>query len=225
LKPSIPDDPLAKSLRGFGPVGILAMLAILLVGNDYFLPLGAMLVLLWAWRSHTPWRELGFVRPKNWIVTAVAGIVIGIAFKLLMKAVVMPILGADPINQPFHYLVGNRAALPGAIYTFVISAGFGEETVFRGYLFERIGKIIDTTARAKTVTIIITTSVFALAHLSGQGIAGAEQAIFTGVLFGTIYVITGNLWMPIIAHASFDLTALLIIYMNLEPAVAHLVFK
>jgi len=27
------------------------------------------------------------------------------------------------------------------------------------------------------------------------------------------------------AHAAFDLTALAIIYLNIEPAVAHLVFK
>ena len=72
-----------------------------------------MLVLLWAWRSHTPWREIGYVRPKSWIGDAAIGIVFGCAFKLLMKAIVMPLLGADPINQPYHYLVGNTAALPG----------------------------------------------------------------------------------------------------------------
>jgi membrane protease YdiL (CAAX protease family) len=224
-KPSIPEDRVARSLRGFGPVGILAVLVILLVGNDHYLPLGGILVLLWAWRSHTPWRELGFVRPKSWILTAAAGIAFGVAFKLLMKAIVMPLLGADPVNHAYHYLAGNRASLPGAIYTFIVSAGFGEETVFRGYLFERLGKIFGTSVRAKTVTVIITAALFALAHLSGQGIAGAEQAIFTGLLFGTMFAITGNLWMPMFAHAAFDLTALAIICLNLEPAVAHIVFR
>src|SRR6266849_630044 len=89
------DDAFAKKLRGRGPIGIVAALVILFVGNDFFLPIGALLAFLWAWRSHTPLRELGFVRPKSWILTAIAGIVFGIAFKFLSKAVVMPLLGAD----------------------------------------------------------------------------------------------------------------------------------
>jgi len=48
-----------------------------------------------------------------------------------MKSVVMPLLGADPINHAFPFLEGNRAALPWALYTMVIGAGFGEETLCR----------------------------------------------------------------------------------------------
>ncbi|MFN2512775.1 MAG: hypothetical protein ABR568_15310, partial [Pyrinomonadaceae bacterium] len=43
------DDELAGRLRGFGPLGILAILLIL-VGNGLFAPLSAILVLAWAWR-------------------------------------------------------------------------------------------------------------------------------------------------------------------------------
>src|SRR5688572_27295545 len=105
-------DEIAKRLRGFGPLGILAILVIL-AGNGLFAPLSAILVLVWVWRSHTPWREIGYVRPRSWTRTLIVGIVFGIAFKLLMKAIVMPLLGAPPINQAFHYLEGNTAALPG----------------------------------------------------------------------------------------------------------------
>jgi hypothetical protein len=91
------DDPIARALRGFGPLGILAILVIL-AGNFLLAPLSAILVLVWVWRSHTPWREIGYVRPENWSATVVGGIAFGIAFKLLMKSIVMPLLGADPIN-------------------------------------------------------------------------------------------------------------------------------
>src|SRR5580765_3405733 len=84
-----PDDPLAAQLRGFGPPGLLAILIILLA--SVFKPLSAALVLLWAWRSHTPWREIGYVRPRRWIATLAVGIVFGCAFKLVMKAIVMPL--------------------------------------------------------------------------------------------------------------------------------------
>jgi membrane protease YdiL (CAAX protease family) len=39
-----------------------------------------------------------------------------------------------------------------------------------------------------------------------------------------MYAVTGNLWMPIVAHSAFDLTAYGIIYWNLEARLAHLVF-
>ena len=108
------DDPLARAVRGFGPLGLFAILVILL-GNAVFIPVSAILVLVWVRLSHTPWREIGYVRERNWVRTVVVGIAFGVAFKLVMKAIVMPLLGAPPINQAYHYLAGNRAALPGAI--------------------------------------------------------------------------------------------------------------
>jgi membrane protease YdiL (CAAX protease family) len=133
-----PDDRFAAGLRGFGPLGILAMVVIAM-GNLLFAPLSALLALAWTWRSHTPWREIGYVRPTSWMRGLLVGVVFGSALKLLMKAVVMPALGADPINQTYHYLAGNAAAIPGILFSVIVGAGFGEETLFRGYLFERLG--------------------------------------------------------------------------------------
>jgi hypothetical protein len=218
------DDSMAARLAGFGPLGLLSFLVIL-AGNALFLPLTAILVLVWARLSRTPWRDLGFSRPRSWTVTIVAGIVSGVAFKLLMKAVVMPLLGADPVNHAYHYLAGNRAALPGAVYAMVVGAGFGEETFFRGYLFERIGRRYGTGPWGRAFAVALTSAVFAFAHLRGQGLAGAEQAAVTGLVFGTVFAITGRLWLPMIAHAAFDLTALWIIYRDLETRVAHIFFR
>ena len=66
---------------------------------------------------------------------------------------------------------------------------------------------------------------FGVGHYSLQGLAGVEQASITGLVFGTIVAITGRIWIPMFAHAAFDLTALGIIYWNLEFGVAHLLFK
>jgi membrane protease YdiL (CAAX protease family) len=222
--PPSSDDRLAESLRGFGPRGLLASIAILL-GNVVFLPLSGILVLVWARWSRTPSREIGYVRPKSWVGTVAAGLVFGIAFKFLMKSIVMPLLGAEPINHAYHYLAGNRAALPGAIFLMVFGAGFGEETVFRGFLFERLGKLFGSSAGAKTAIVLLTSVWFGAAHYSTQGLAGTEQALVTGLVFGTIMALTGRIFLLMIAHAAFDLTALWMIYLNLETRVAHLVFK
>lgn len=175
--------------------------------------------------SRTPWREIGYVRPKNWIASLVAGITFGIFFKFLMKAIVMPLLGASPINQTYHYLVGNPAALPAAVWTMIVVAGFGEETVFRGYLFERFGKLLGRSLPAQIVTVLITAAMFGSIHYFDQGLAGVQQATISGLVFGTIFAVTGRIWMLMCAHAAFDLTAVAIIYCNVESAVAHLIFK
>ncbi len=58
-----------------------------------------------------------------------------------------------------------------------------------------------------------------------MGLADAEQAAIVGLVYGTIFAVTGMIWMLMFAHAAFDLTALAMIYWNLESAVAHLVFR
>jgi membrane protease YdiL (CAAX protease family) len=218
------ENRLAPDLRGFGPLGILAILVIL-AGSAISMTLGAALVLIWARFSRTPWREIGYVKPASWIGSLALGIVFGCAFKFLMKAIVMPLLGADPINHAYHYLAGNQAAIPATLYTMIVVAGFGEETVFRGYMFERLGRLFGSGVGARISIVLLTSVLFGLAHYSVQGLAGTEQAIITGLVFGTIFAVTGQLWMLMCAHAAFDLTAYAMIYWNFESQVAHLVFK
>jgi membrane protease YdiL (CAAX protease family) len=216
-------DRLAEELRGFGPAGVTSMLVILL-GNLLFLPLSAILALAWARRTATPWSELGLKPPRRWLPTIAGGIVIGVALKLFSKAVLLPLLHADPINHAFHHLVGNHAAIPFMLYQLVIGAGFGEEVLYRGYLFERLGSLLGRGTRARLLTLLFTSLLFAAAHLPEQGVPGAEQALLTGLTFGGLYLATGSLALPMITHASFDLLSYAIIFFDLEARVAHLVF-
>jgi membrane protease YdiL (CAAX protease family) len=157
------DDPLVARLRGFGLLGTLAILAIL-AGDFLFYPLSATLVLVWAWLSRTPWPELGFVRPKSWLATLAVAFVFGAMLKLVMKALVMPLLGAPEINQAFHFLVGNPAALPEMLFRVIVGAGIGEEIFYRGYLFERFGKLFGQSTWAKTSTVLLTSIWFGIVH-------------------------------------------------------------
>jgi uncharacterized protein len=213
----------ARRLRGFGPVGILAILLIL-AGNFVIVPLSAVLALIWVHLSNTPWREIGYVRPKSWVRSLILGVVFGIAFKILMKAIVMPLLGAPPINWAYHYLAGNTAAIPGMIFVLIVVAGFGEETLFRGYMFEHLGKLFGSGQWAKVFIVLITSVLFSLEHYTDQGLPGVEQALVTGLVFGTIFAVTSRIFMLMVMHAAFDLTALAIIYLDLETKVAHLIF-
>src|SRR5207237_5061275 len=129
-------------------------------------------------------------------------------FQRRMRGRVLPRRRAAAIHPAYHYLAGNTAALPGMILAVILGAGFGEEIFFRGYLFERLGKVF----RAKAAILAITSLWFGLVHYQGQGVAGVEQAIITGLVLGGIYLAAGHLWISILAHIAFDLTAVAIIY-------------
>lgn len=86
---------ISRELRGFGPIGLLAI-AVILAGNLVVVPVSAILVLVWARVTETPLGALGFRVPKRWAVPVAAGIVLGFLLKLTMKAVVMRCSARQP---------------------------------------------------------------------------------------------------------------------------------
>lgn len=218
-------DRTASGLRGFGPLGLLAIVVILLAGSIGGLPVGALLALGWARVTGTPFRDLGFVAPRRWVVTVPLAILFGATFKFLLKCVVMPLLGAPPVNAAWHWLAGNTAALPAAIVMMIVAAGFGEETVFRGFSFERMRSAFGDSRSVNAAAVVLTATLFGLAHLREQGVFGAIMAGLVGLTFGAIYARTRSLPFLMIAHAAFDLTAVAMIYTDTEARFAHLFFK
>ena len=194
-------------------------------GTTLFVPLSGILVLLWALISKTPWRDLGLARPRSWASTIVVGIVFGVALKFAMKAIVMPLLGAPPVNAPFHFLAHNPAEIPWMLYVIVIGAGFGEEMIFRGWAFERFGKLLGRAWWEKAIAVLFTSAWFGWEHYSFQGTAGVQNAASVGLIFGSIFALTGRLYLLMIAHIAFDLAAYAMIYWEWETAVAHFFFK
>src|SRR5207253_1224081 len=119
-------DGFAAKLRGFGPVGVAAIILVL-AGNIVIPPLGALLALLWAWRARVPWADIGFAPPRGGLAAIAGAAAVGVLLKLGLKALLLPLLGAPAINPNYHFLAGNPAALPGMIGTVIVVAGFGEE--------------------------------------------------------------------------------------------------
>jgi len=213
-----------SAIRGRGIAGLVSILMIV-AGDLIFKPLSALLVLLWARLSGTPVADLGFRRPANWPRTILLGTVAGIALKFLMKAIVMPLLGAPALNEAYQFLRANSAALLGMLYAIIGGAGVGEETLFRGFFFERLRKFLGEHTWATVVIVGATSVVFGLAHLPDQGWPGVQQAIIVGAVYGAMYATTRSLSLPIGTHIVFDLTAVWMIYNGLEARIAGAVLR
>jgi membrane protease YdiL (CAAX protease family) len=212
------------ALRGVGPVGIAVVLAVLVVAWFYGPMIAGALILIWALVTRS-WRDLGFVRPESWLSTIVGGVLIGIVSKLVMKAVVMPLLGFPDHNPRYDYLIHNTAALPGMIFLMIVSAGLGEELICRGFLFERLGRILGTSRNAKIAIVIVTSVLFAAAHYPEQQWMGVTNALIMALIVGTYFAIKRNLWTLIVWHAAFDICALFMTYFDLNTKIAHAIFR
>jgi membrane protease YdiL (CAAX protease family) len=170
------------------------------------------------------WTEIGLVRPKSWTQEIIIGLLLGCALKLALKSAVMPLLGADPVNHAYHFVFGNQAAIPRILLTIVL-AGFGEEILFRGYLFERLTRLLGAGAAMRLLIVLLTSLWFGMNHFVLMGFAGAANAAIAGLAFGAIYSVTRRLGLLIVAHLAADSLAFAIIYFGLETQVAHWFFR
>jgi membrane protease YdiL (CAAX protease family) len=99
------------------------------------------------------------------------------------------------------------------------------ETLFRGFAFERLRRLLANSRRATIAIVVLTSLLFGLVHYPDQGLPGVQQAVVVGIVLGSIFARTGSLVMPMVVHAAFDLTALWIIYWDLEEEIARFIFR
>lgn len=78
------------------------------------------------------------------------------------------------------------------------TAGIVEEIVYRGFLFWVLSLYMPM-----WLVVIVSSAGFGLAH-SYQGISGMAKTMAIGLLFATIYLRTGSIWFPILAHILMD---------------------
>jgi membrane protease YdiL (CAAX protease family) len=85
-----------------------------------------------------------------------------------------------------------------------ITAGICEEVLYRGFLFAYLAAAMPDVPAV--VVIALSGLAFGLGHLY-QGVVGIVKISVLGLLFGTIYWMTGSLWAPILLHMVIDLSS------------------
>jgi len=98
-----------------------------------------------------------------------------------------------------------------------ITAGVCEEVLYRGFLLH----YFHTAPFHLTLTraLIVASVIFGIGHLY-QGIKGALATAILGFALAVVFVLTGSLLIPMVAHALVDLRVLLMIPAGQPPEAA-----
>jgi membrane protease YdiL (CAAX protease family) len=89
-----------------------------------------------------------------------------------------------------------------------ITAGICEETLYRGFLLHYLH--VFPFSLNLTLALLVSAIIFGLGHLY-QGAGGAASTVVGGLLFGLLFLLTGNLLLPMLLHAAMDLRILLLL--------------
>jgi uncharacterized protein len=209
-------------------VELLIAISILVGGLVGIIPLTSTpLVLLFGWLvlwlRGVGWRHLGLRRPASWRFTVLMGVGVGIGYQYLSLYVLEPLIarltGSLPDVTQFAPLIGNTFFLFLSLVLSWTLAAFGEELVFRGYLMNRFADLTGSHRIGWVISLIVVSVLFGVVHLY-QGTAGVITVTLTGLVLGSLYLVTGrNLWLPIIVHGVNDTVGFLLIYLGKYPGL------
>ena len=101
-------------------------------------------------------------------------------------------------------MFGGASVLQLAVVS--IAAGFGEELLFRGLVQAGLARWIGGAA-GPWIALAAASALFGVCHWLNT--TYALLAMLAGAYFGWLLIATGNLWAPIISHATYDLLALI----------------
>lgn len=114
---------------------------------------------------------------------------------------------ADALKSLAYFFPATRAERRWWVFA-SITAGICEETLFRGFLLHYLHGF--PWALTLTFALLISSLIFGLNHLFG-GVGGVVGSATGGFLFGLVFLLTGNLLLPVILHALVDLRMLVIL--------------
>ncbi|HXY60910.1 MAG TPA: CPBP family intramembrane glutamic endopeptidase [Chthoniobacterales bacterium] len=171
------------------------------------------------------WRDVGLCRSASPLAKIVfLGLIAGIGMEALELLVTQPLLtklfNQGPDLHELGRLIGNWKLLILGIALSWVLAAFGEESVYRGYLTNRVAEIFGASKNAWVVAALLVTLLFGFSHFH-QGPTGVVENIIDGAILALLYFATGrNLWAPILAHGIQDTIDVLLIYLGIYPGLS-----
>ena len=180
---------------------------------------GALLVAwLWLRRDGAVTEAFRIERPASWPRTlAISAAATGVIMAIF--AVGAPVVQALGLQAPEVEGVIDMVIETPLTFAFSVvvvawfSAGFGEEMVWRGFLFDRLTRLRGLGSNMALV-LVVQAVLFGLPHIY-QGVGGVLITGTIGLFLGWLrIVLKGNLWANIIAHGAVDTIMLSLGYME-----------
>ena len=146
---------------------------------------------------------------KSVLIGVGAGILMAAsAYSLYLLSRIVPFLGQlrETVDRYLLPLVAELRPLD--VISIAAVSGFCEEVFFRGVAQQTFG-------------LVITSIAFGLFHdPSFRNISYSLLAAAYGLFLGSLFLWTGNLWTPIIAHAMHNLISLFLLRYFVKPPVS-----
>ena len=147
-------------------------------------------------------------RPPSWPRTILVGIAATVAI-FLMFVIGAPLVGVLGLQTPdVSDVLGYVVESPWTFLMWIVliawlSAGLGEELLWRGFMMDRLARLPGLRGSPAGV-VVVQAAIFGLPHLY-QGWGGVVITGTIGLFLGWLRLrMRGNLWAPVIAHAAVD---------------------
>jgi len=167
--------------------------------SEFATSIGPIMVTLFVIsRSGLTWNDFGVTRP------GLLDVLIGLLLVVVVDAS-WPVI----LSLPFDYDFPRGPAPPRPAttidhlcmwFTYFVGA-FCEEFVFRSYLITRLKSQL----RSRLLAVLVAAVLFATFHLY-QNLAGFLNALATGLVFGSLYLVRPRIWTYVIAHALVNIS-------------------
>jgi len=172
---------------------------------------------------HERWVTIGWFKPANLGRALAIGVVAGVAMELLAVWVTTPWIsgwfGVEPDYSELASVRGNLAMLALFLALSWTLAAFGEEVCFRGFLMQRIARLLGGSRAAWLASLVASSVLFGWGHTE-QGISGWIQEGLSGLLLGLLFLTTGRcLAASIVAHGISNTLAFVLIYLGRYPGL------
>jgi hypothetical protein len=141
---------------------------------------------------------IGLKKPRNWLRSILFGVTV--AALLFIAVYLLERAGFRRDLSAFAPFKGNLELTLYQLSGVIIGAGFGEEYLFRGFLFQRLAMLFGASKLGWGTACLIQAALFGLAH-AYQNPLGMLLTGSIGLTMGLVFLATGrNLWVAIIAH-------------------------
>lgn len=158
-------------------------------------------------RRDTNWRNLGFSKPKNWLLALLYFIICVISIGVIFNFIIQPLFpqGANEINHGAS--ISFNEMLFQLIFIGILAAAIGEEMLFRGFILNNLNELFGRNNIGTALAVFIQAFLFAILH---SGIQGMVSAGVIGLILGVFYLISGrNLLVVMAAHAVPDILSII----------------